>query len=202
MDPPDLDGGLVGLGISPEALDQTVTVAGNPGAVDPPEGVVIITNLDRSDAPSIAPVAPDGSFAIAVPASGSEVLRLQVKGDELRSEPVDLALDATATSLAVAPVGAACLTIEPAAYLPLEDGAPGKVLLSNGCAEALQIVPPRLRRGQAGLTFSPTAALDLAPGDAAVLTVRPEGAPIEEEDVLYLEIVSGLPARRAVTIVR
>src|SRR5690242_17794280 len=62
-----LDGSRIGLESGTELTTNVVGFEAGPGAVDPAGGVVVITNLDAGDAPSIASVQKDGSFAIAVP---------------------------------------------------------------------------------------------------------------------------------------
>lgn len=203
VDSPELDGGLVSIGLTPESLLESVTIIGAPGTVDPAEGVVVVTNLDRDDAPSIAPVETDGSFEIVVNGTVSDVLRLQVKTDAARSEPVDLLLDGSVAGVTAAPVDFACLTIEPALWLALDgEGDSRSVVLTNECADALTIAAPRLRRGLAGLTFSPTASFQLGAGEATTVTVRAAAATQEDEDVIFFEIVAPTAGRRAVTITR
>jgi hypothetical protein len=203
VDSPELDGGLVSVGVSPESLLESVTIMGAPGSVDPAEGVVMVTNLDRDDAPSIAPVRDDGSFEIVVNGTVSEVLRLQVKTPSARSEPVDLLLDASIAGVASAPVDFACLTTDPALWLALDgEGDARSIVLTNGCGEALTIAAPRLRRGLAGLTFSPTAPFSLGAGESTTVTVRAATATEEDEDVMFFEIVAPTAGRRAITITR
>jgi hypothetical protein len=202
-DPPELDGGLVSIGVSPEGVTDSVSIYGGPGTVDPPEGVVVITNLETDDAPSIAPVQPDGSFEILLNGATSDILRLQVDADAGRSEPVDLRITGVDTGVEPAPIDFDCLVLEPALWLPLDgEGDVRSIVLENGCADAITIAAPRLRRGQAGFTFSPTAPLDLAAGASVTITVRAAAAQAEDEDVLFFEIVSPTAGRRAVTVTR
>jgi hypothetical protein len=202
VDSPELDGGLVSVGLTPESLLESITIVGAPGAVDPAEGSVVVTNLDRDDAPSVAPVQPDGSFEIVVNGALSEELRLQARTQDARSQPVDLLLDASGT-LVSSPVDFACLTIEPALWLELDgQGDARSIVLTNGCAEALTIAAPRLRRGLAGFTFSPTAPIALGAGEATTVTVRAVTTTQEDEDVIFFEIVAPTAGRRAITITR
>lgn len=197
---PILDTGLVGVSGDPTVLRQQVFLKGEPGAVDPAEGVVLVTNLDSADAPVVAEIKADGSFVAAVDASTEQVLRIQVKQGERRSEPVDLQLtgepiDATRTMLAHLP----CLTIEPAAWVSLEAGE-GAVVVRNSCAEDVAIGAPRLRRGAGPFGFSPAEAFVVPAGESAVVTVRADGEGVEREDVLFLEVTAPEPGRRAVTL--
>lgn len=203
VDAPELDGGLVSVGLTPESLLESVTVTGAPGTVDPAEGTVIVTNLDRDDAPSLAPVRPDGSFEIVVGGAVTEVLRLQVRAQDARSAPVDLLLDGSVSGLAPAPVDLACLTIEPDLWMALDgQGDARSLVVTNDCTDAVTIAAPRLRRGLAGFTFAPTAPFELAVGETTTVTVRSTASTQEDEDVLFFEIVAPTAGRRAITITR
>jgi len=202
-DPPELDGGLISIGVSPEGITDSVSIYGGPGSVDPPEGVVVVTNLETDDAPSIAPVQPDGSFEILLNGATSNILRFQVDAETGRSEPVDLRVTGADPGVEPAPIDFDCLALEPALWLPLDgDGDARSIVLANACADAITIAAPRLRRGQAGFTFSPTSPIDLAAGDSVTITVRAAAAQAEDEDVLYFEIVAPTAGRRAITITR
>ncbi len=204
IDPPAFDDDRVGLGVSPEGeglLQTLVTIVGGPGTVDPPDGVVILTNLETDDAPSIAAVTPDGGFEIVIAAQPGNVIRFQARTDEARSEPVDLLLDGA--SFVPAMTDFNCLVIEPAIWLELDgEGDARSLVFRNDCQEPLTFVAPRLRRGNAGLTFSPTAPFSLDPGVSSTLTVHAVSGDTEDEDVLYLEIDSPTAGRRPVTITR
>jgi hypothetical protein len=198
---PILDTGLVGVSSGdPQVLRQQVFLKGEPGAVEPAEGVVVVTNLDSADAPVIAEINRDGSFLAAVDASTAQVLRIQVKQGERRSEPVDLLLagepiEATQTMLAHLP----CLTIEPAAWVVLEAGE-RDVVVRNTCAEEVSIGAPRLRRGAGPFGVSPAEAFVVPAGESAAVTVRADGEGVEREDVLFLEVTAPEPGRRVLTL--
>jgi hypothetical protein len=194
---PTLEASLVSPGLTPEAAFEGVIVRGAPGTVDPPEGVVVVTNLDASDPPSIAPVAADGSFEIAVPGTVADVLRLQVDVGPARSEPIDLRIDGTVFVEAV-PALDDCLVIDPTRWVELDGiGDARSLVLENGCDVPVRFAAPRLRRGLAGFGVTPTAAFELAPGQTTTLSVRAAGADVEREDVLLLEADL---TRRAITL--
>lgn len=203
MDQPDLDEDGLSLN-GPESnldLEGYVTISAAPGTVDPAEGVVVLTNLDTTDVPSQVAVRDDGSFSIAVVAAGLQVLRLQVVGDDTRSEPVDLALAANVSGFSVVSPVLECLQLEPARWVGLESDQDSRsIALRNECEDTVQIDPPALRRGQAGFSFAATGALEIEPGATAFITVNANGAGAEVEDVLLLDVVSPAAERRAITI--
>jgi hypothetical protein len=182
-----LEVALVTPGLTPEAAFEGVVFRGAPGAVTPAVGVVVITNLDTSDAPSLAPVSADGSFEVAVSGSLSDVYRLQVKAGSQRSEPRDLRVDGTSFALAV-PALDDCFFIDPTTWLALDGAGDARSLvLENACAEPVGFLAPRLRRGLAGFGLTPTSSFVLAPGASTTITIRSNGPGSESEDVLLLE---------------
>ncbi|NUP11331.1 MAG: hypothetical protein HOW73_35240 [Polyangiaceae bacterium] len=204
---PDLSGdGIELLDPGTEELDGFLAFEAAPGSVTPAGGVVIVTNLDGTDAPSTVPVRDDGSFAVALPGFPNNVVRFQVDNDGARSEPIDLAVDATGQNASIVDDEPACLRIDPSRFLPLDGaGDTQTIVLTNDCADTIQIDAPRLRRGRAPISFSPTQPFDIAPGENGFVTVRALGeaevpGANETEDVLFFEIVGPTPARRAVTV--
>jgi hypothetical protein len=182
-----LEVALVSPGVTPEAAFEGVVFRGAPGAVSPARGVVVVTNLATADAPSVAPVSPDGSFEIAVPGSLSDVFRLQPRDGATRGEPVDLRVDGASFAIAV-PSLDDCFFIEPATWIALDGpGDARSLVLENACAEPVSFLAPRLRRGLAGFGATPTSSFALAPGASATITVRSNGPGSESEDVLLLE---------------
>ncbi|WP_437290521.1 hypothetical protein [Sorangium sp. So ce406] len=196
---PFLDGGLVGVPESFVQQDQ-ISIQGQPGAVEPAEGVVLVTNLDSLDAPVLAEVADDGSFLVTLTASEEQVLRLQAKQGERRSAPVDVVLagspiSGTHRALDHLP----CLEID--TWVSFEGGAGARdVVVRNTCAEDVAIEAPRLRRGAAPFSVSPAAAFVVPAGETGLVTVRADGGGVEREDVLFLDVTSPEPGRRALTL--
>ncbi len=202
-DEPSFDGdGLVVAELSSmEDLAGIISFTAGPGTVDPGEGDVIVTNLANADAPSVASVSADGSFTIALAGQPNDVIRFQVKQGDLRSEPFDVAIDATTQGLVEILDTPSCLVLEPTRHLPLDgEGDSRSVLIRNECETRVTTQPPRLRRGEAGFTFTPTQALVVEPGEVGIITVTSESAAGELEDVLLLDIVEPEPTRRAVTL--
>lgn len=201
-DEPDLDGdGIDVIGTGTEDFSELLTFEAAPGSVEPAEGVVIVTNLERSDAPSRVAVRADGSFSVALAGFPGDTVRFQVDQAGARSQPVDIAVDATGQVVDVVEDAPACLTISPARYLPLSGaGDAVSLVIDNGCDVAVELGAPRLRRGRGPFTFSPTGPLTLQPGDSGFVTVRAVGAADELEDVLFLDVLSPEPARRAITL--
>ncbi|WP_434047099.1 MULTISPECIES: hypothetical protein [Sorangium] len=196
---PILDGGLIGVPESFVKQDQ-ISLQGQPGAVEPAEGVVLVTNLDSLDAPVLAEVADDGSFLVTLTASEEHVLRIQAKQGERRSAPVDVVLAGSPISgthrvLDHLP----CLEID--TWVSLEGGAGARdVVVRNTCLEDVAIEAPRLRRGAAPFSVSPAAAFVVPAGETGLVTVRADGGGVEREDVLFLDVTSPEPGRRALTL--
>lgn len=199
---PDLDGdGIDLIDLGTEDLSQLLTFEAGAGTVDPADGVVIVTNLDTTDSPSVVPVRDDGSFSVALNGIPGNVVRFQVRLDDARSQPVDLQVDPTGQTGTVLADEPACLVIEPARFLSLDDAPSTKsVLLRNQCEERVRIAAPRLRRGEGPFTFSPTATTDIPAGETLIMTVRAIGDAPEIEDVLLLDILEPAPSRRAITL--
>lgn len=200
--PPEaqLSGSLIGLAPAESLVADVIAFEGGPGAVKPAHGVVLVTNLDSDDAPSQTDVQPDGSFLIGVPGVVGQRFRFQIKDGDTRSQPFDLGLDSTGTTADAIVAQPSCFTVDPARWAAL-DGAFGEraLTLHNGCAGAVSIAVPHLRRGLAGFTVFPAAALTLAAGEDRALTVR-AGDGAEVEDVLYLDVTAPTVAQRAVTL--
>jgi hypothetical protein len=200
--PPEaqLSGSLIGLAPAESLVAKVIAFEGGPGAVKPPRGEVLVTNLDSADAPSRADVQPDGSFLIGVPGVVGQRFRFQVKDGDTRSQPFDLALDATGTTADAIAVQPACLTVDPPRWAALDGaGAERALTLHNDCTSAVSLAVPHLRRGLAGFTVFPASALTLAAGEKRALTVR-AGDGAEVEDVLLLDVTAPAAAQRAVTL--
>lgn len=200
---PSIDGDGIGSVELAEALDQSnlLSFEAAPGTVDPAEGVVIVTNLDNTDAPSVAAVEADGSFTIALPGFPGDTVRFQVKSGAKRSQPFDVVVGADRVTLTEPAPLPSCLTIDPARWVALDgEGDARNVLVANDCSFSVQIGAPSLRRGKAGFSFSPTQPVPLNPGQTAFFTVRAEAVTGEPEDVLFLDLVGPDVPRQALTL--
>ncbi|KYF53130.1 hypothetical protein BE08_12545 [Sorangium cellulosum] len=197
---PILDAGLVGVPEGIKVFHDQISLQGQPGAVEPAGGVVVVTNLDSLDAPVLAEVGADGGFLVTMTASEGQVLRIQVKQEERRSAPLDLLLagspiSGTNRTLDHLP----CLEID--TWVSFEGGAGARdVGVRNTCDEDVAIDAPRLRRGAAPFSVSPAAPFVVPAGGEAVVTVRADGGGVEREDVLFLDVTSPEPGRRALTL--
>lgn len=204
--PPEDDPELLGDGISvvpdgAEDFTEILLFEATEGTVDPPRGAVIVTNLSRSEAPSRVAVRSDGSFSVALAGFPGDRVRFQVDQDGLRSDPVDITVDATGQGSGVTPDEALCFVIEPEKYLQLEGpGDARNIVLRNECGTTLGLGAPRLRRGQGPFTFSPTEPLEIPAGESRILTVRAPTLAGEDEDVLFIDIVDPEPSTHAITV--
>jgi hypothetical protein len=203
--PPDsvLVGNLIGLNPGTELAKDVIGFQGAPGAVDPPTGVVVVTDLDATDTPSIATVQPDGSFFIAVPGQPGETFRFQAKNGNARSAPFDVIVGSSGADITPLAQQPGCLALEPGNWLALDGaGSMRDLVLRNDCSGPLALAAPHLRRGLAGFSFAldvSTPPLTLAAGATATITVQ-AGDGAEVEDVLYLDATGPTAVRRAVTL--
>ncbi|MFT3767122.1 MAG: Kazal-type serine protease inhibitor family protein [Minicystis sp.] len=162
--PPDLvlQGRLIDLNPGVELAKNVIGFHAGPGAVSPAQGVVIVTNLDASDAPSVAVVQKDGSFDIAVPGQPGQAYRFQAKAGDTRSKPFDLdvAVDSSGVTSDLN-TGSGCLVAEPAIWIALDGpGATQDLRVKNTCTGSVTVAAPHLRRGLAGFSFSPAAPFE------------------------------------------
>lgn len=200
--PPDviLDDDRIGLTPGVEGFASVIGFAAAPGTVKPAQGIVVVTNLDADDAPSVAKVQPDGSFVIAVPGVSGQTFRFQAKNGDARSQPVDIAIDSSGTKATDLSVTPSCLVLDPASWIALDGVADARsIVIQNQCTTAVAIAAPRLRRGLGGFSFSPTTPITVPAGGVATLTVH-AGNGVETEDVLLLDVTAPAPTRRAITL--
>ena len=200
--PPILEGDRIGLVQDTGISFSSVGFVAGPGTVAPARGVVIVTNLDQSDAPSIAAVAPDGSFTIAVSGVPGQRFRFQAKDGSTRSEPFDALVGASGETVAADATDPACLVVTPALWASLGGaGDTVSIALENRCTGAFTLAAPRLRRGLAGFSTAQATPIALAGSATATFTVSAGSGP-EVEDVLFLDATApaSLPAIRAITL--
>jgi len=199
---PELDGdGIDVFGLGTEDFQELLTFEAEPGTVKPAEGFVIVTNLDRDDAPSAVVVRDDGSFSVALPGFPGDTIRFQVKQGDARSEPIDLLVDPSALFSTVAEDAPECLVIDPARFVALDgSGDARSIVIDNQCETSATFAAPQLRRGQGPFTFTPTSSMQIAPGARTIITVRATGTASESEDVLFLELIEPEATRRAITL--
>ncbi|MDI1434312.1 hypothetical protein [Polyangium sorediatum] len=187
----------------PMDMSETVRFKGEPGAAAPPEGNVVVTNLDTADPPFVGKVAADGSFDITVPGAEMHEFRVEIVGPGGgRSNPVDLVLSPGGATFQPGPRPLSdCLVIEPALSLAFTGAGDTETLVvRNECPDELSFLAPRLRRGTAAFGFTPTAPFVLAPGGAETITVD-VGAPAGERvDVLFVETTGAVRDRRPLTL--
>ncbi|MDI1451058.1 hypothetical protein [Polyangium sp. 6x1] len=187
----------------PMDMSETVRFVGEPGAVTPPEGDVVVTDLDTTELPTVLPVAADGSFDITVPGAATHEFRVEIVGPGGgRSKPVDLVLNAAATAFEPGPRPLAdCLLLDPALSVSFDGAGDTKnIVVRNECADELSFLAPRLRRGAAAFGFLPTEPFLLAPGGETTVTVDASAQANERVDVLFLETTGAVRDRRPLTL--
>lgn len=179
------------------------TIRGGAGAVEPPGAIVRATNFENDQPHVQSTVEPDGSFELIVEIdlAGENEIRLQVISDEARSEPIDIVFtpDSEHFELAERALGH-CLVLDPSLELDLEDSQ--TIHVSNGCGEAIELEPPRLRRVFAGVQVGAEHSwpMTLADGDSIEVSVDFEPNS-NGELVIFLEASSPESDRRPVTLV-
>lgn len=182
-----------------------IRLIGEPGTVDPAEGVVVATSLDADVPPIVEPVRDDGSFQIVVGGSGEH--RLQVRDGSARSIPFDFVIDVASLTLAPAPRPLEdCLVLEPAYELDFGDVRAGasaerQVRIENGCGSEVTLAPSRLRESAAPITTI-DGELTLPPGGSTAITVRaaPTGPGGAVEATLFVEAIAPMRDRRPLTL--
>ena len=193
-EPPNLDL------ISFEGGTGGIPIVAGPGTVAGEVGVWIV-NVDGTSAPSITRSAADGSFSAFIDGMPGDELRLQVRTEDARSNPVDVRPPATTAT--VHPLDA-CLTV------PLEldlgeapTGTETRADLSvrNECSDPVRVALTdfRVDGGPFDVTFG--APLDIAPGAEAAVSfgVRPTAiGPVEA--IARVSIDAPSAERRVVTL--
>ncbi len=178
------------------------TVNGAVGAVDPAEGAVVLTNLDRDVPPVAEPVRADGSFTVTVGGAFSDELRVQVRTGDSRSEPLDIvSVDGSFYMEAERPL-AGCFTADPASELDfgVVRGSERRVVeLRNDCPDRVEF-EARFRMGSTAFTLEGMPS-GLDSGERAEVTVvanAPTGA--IDEETLLIEVSAPMRDRRAITL--
>jgi hypothetical protein len=198
---PILDGDGIVLGMTIEGLNEgEITFEGVPGTVEPAKGLVVVTNLDTTEAPRLSEVREDGSFLVSISGLVEHSFRFQVKLDEGRSQPVDVRLSDRSTETGPARDELPCLEVEPSAWVSfLSEEETHNIVVRNGCDSDVSLDPPRLRRGRASFLVNAATAV-VSAGESAVITVRAGDGREEREDVLFLDIPGPVATRRALTL--
>lgn len=202
IDPPNTE--QVILAPDPMMANDEVDVSGQPGAAEP-GSQLWVTNLDGTAPPAVTDVLPDGSFTMVVTGFAGDELRLQLRDDERRSNPIDVLIpnEQGPAVLSVRPL-AACLTFEPPLelFLPAPDGtqAPSaSISIENHCDADVVIDEQRLRTSSTSFVVEPAQPV-IPMGGFGEIVVRGYGAPGDEE-VLLVQIASPQADRRPVTLV-
>lgn len=198
--PPNLDPQrITGTG-GPEAVSQP-TVLGAAGAVEPAEGAVVLTNLDRDIAPVAERVRADGSFVVTIAGAFTDELRLQVRSGDVRSEPLDIVtIDGEVYMEAERPLG--CFTTDPTWELDfgvVRGTRRDTIELRNDCPDRVEL-STRFRMGSTAFSLEgmPTG---VDPGERVEVTViatAPTGA--IDEETLLIETSVPMVDRRPITL--
>lgn len=179
-----------------------LTLSAAPGSVDPPRGVVRVTNLDTAADAAQAPVAEDGSFELGVGADLGNELRLQIADGALRSEPVDF-VD-MGEQLIPIERALACVTLDPPLDIDagtLASSVDLSIVVTNGCAQPISLATAP-RRTTAGISISAELGSTVVE-PSATTSVRVSVDPIapgSHEEVLFITIAVPVSDRRPITI--
>lgn len=202
VDPPDTEQ----VTLEPDFMmgSDDVDVRGGPGAASPGHQVWAV-NLDGTAPPTVTDVNDDGSFAMTLSGFAGDELRLQVRLQERRSDPVDVIVPATGGPAIIAerPL-AGCLLLDPPLelLLPKPEGTepPAAVLvIENRCDADVVLGDQRLRVASPVFAIEAADAV-IAPGGFGQVVVRAYGEPGTEE-VLLLHVDAPEAERRPVTLV-
>lgn len=198
--PPNLDPQrIMGTG-GPEAVSQP-TVNGAAGAVDPAEGAVVLTNLDRDVAPVAEPVRADGSFVVTVAGAFTDELRLQVRSGGVRSEPLDVvSIDGEIYMEAERPLG--CFTVDPPYELDfgvVRSSVRRTIELRNDCPDRVEIAP-RFRMGSTAFALEGMPAGVDAGERVEVTVIATAPASAIDEETLLIEVSAPMVDRRPITL--
>ncbi|MEM6789085.1 MAG: hypothetical protein AAF928_11870 [Myxococcota bacterium] len=203
--PPDdnLDVGSIGLPETWPTSGDALPLRGDPGAA-PPGSTLRLTNLDRADAPVVAVVADDGSFAASVPATREDVIRFQIiTPDGARPEPVDVRVTSE-FAFEVAPT-LSCFEVA----RQRDFGATGvgnfaldTFVLDNACSAPATVDQAAFRTGPAAFTFSGDFPPAVDAGEAASFDIvfGPTGIGPFEQIVLVTVTIDGDRIRYPVSV--
>ncbi len=193
VDSPTVD--LDGVFLSYSDGEAPVEVRGLPGSVSHPGALLRAFNLDSDNDPVEALVLDDGSFLFTIFGDTGDEVRLQVITPDARSKPVDF-------SLSDSPVPSTralghCLTLTPP--LELVTASSASINVHNGCAFAVQLDSPVLRRPVDGIELAsgswPTV---LDPGKALSVPITITASAFE--DIVLFPFSAPEQDRRPVTL--
>jgi hypothetical protein len=174
---------------------DAVAFIGEPGAVVPAEGDVVVINLDSTGPPVVRPVESDGSFQLVIAGKPDDEYRFQIRSPKGRSQPIDLVGDVSGALLGPVPHPLAdCLTLTPAlelefASVKVASTLERTIVIRNDCASPLSFAASSFRTSIPAFVQVVAAPGSLAPGAQASVTLRfaPQSlGPVEE--VFFVEV--------------
>ncbi len=154
---------------------------GLPGAVDPAEGVVFLTNLERGSILPESPVREDGGFGLVLAGDVGDLFRLHARNEEGLSLPVDFIWTARGIDLPRPP----CLRRTPSDEILFEEEV--EITIENACAEVVMVDVRTTSRASVG-------AIELAPGGTDTVTLQRDG------DLTLFGLAENGTARSGVTL--
>lgn len=200
--------------LSPEGISRRsnhtdvmdgIVVFGQPGTVEPAEGVVVVTNLDQPFDPAVEPVLVDGGFMVLTEGLITDEYRIQVRSGGARTVPLDVVGNLDDATLAPAPRPLAdCLQLMPAYELEFGEVRVGErveetVVIRNECAQNVELLEPRFR--ESDTPFTAGNAGTIAPGEAREIVVAAvPTTPGSFEATLFVEATSPESDRRPLTL--
>jgi hypothetical protein len=205
--PPNLTDAAIGYGDSGADIMDGHRVTGRPGAVEPAEGAVVLTNLDEERAIVAEPVRADGSFDVIAQGVPGSVFRLQARNGSARSAPFDFTIAADARALVpVEPALEGCFVVAPAYELDFGDVRVGTSVdrtlrVENRCPDAIELEPTRRRETSSPFSVVSDATATVPPGGAATITLRVTPlTPGALEGTIFVEARAPVRDRRPITL--
>lgn len=178
--PPNLDPVDPGLVRGPQGPDGPVELIGAPGSAAP-NANLFVWDLDESTAPTVGPIAADGSFDFFVPLPAAR-LRMQARLGMARSVPVDLTPGGERATLLPR---LDCVTVAQEAFVDATGQA--QLGIDNTCESPVSLDEARWRVGGRFTTALP-AERNLEAGARVELVIQATELATDAEDILLLTI--------------
>ena len=175
-EPPTLRLGRIGAPFATPVLGEGSPtggrlIQGQPGSA-PPDSLLRVTNLDRSDLPVVSNVRADGGFDLSIVVNDGDELRLDWSRGSESGAPQDarFVLDPQLFHFE-ASTRFACLKFAPELELDFTNGDAQALAVQNDCDFDVTIATPRTRLGLTDFTLQTSLPLAIPAGGQSELLV-------------------------------